>query len=330
MISSKYINIQVLFFSLIQGFLIQKIASQEQKPIKYAVEISSDNDAFALWDNSDRYYTFGVGPKFYLKSEELIGLEKLFSTKENYFFEFGMRSEGYTPTRQSYDKIEVKSDTLSFERPFAGLLYGTVGATYTFERSFIKTELLAGIMGPSSYAREIQDWLHSQLPDSDEVEGWEYQIPNQAIINFNVRGAYDFLPEATWFDIYAAAEARLGNLYIDATPSLGIRFGEFEALSQSTVFGNTLIAPMQVKEFFFRSSISATFTAFNATAQGNLFHRDFEYAVDDLSHFHTTISNGIYIAFKRISLGYDNIFTFGKVNKGAQHIYGRLDFRYRF
>jgi hypothetical protein len=265
-----------------------------------------------------------------LKSQKLIGLEKLFSNKENYFFEFGIRSEGYTPTRQSYPKIETKSDTLSFERPFAGLLYGTAGTTYTFKRSFVKTELLIGIMGPSAYAKEIQDWLHSQLPDSDEVEGWEYQIPDQAIINFNVSGAYDFLPESTWFDVYATAEARLGNLYIDATPSLGIRLGKYESLSQSTLFGNTLLAPLQVKEFFFRSSISGTFTAFNGTAQGNLFNRDFEYVVNNLSHFHTTISNGIYIAFKHISLGYDNIFTFGKVNKGVQHIYGRIDFRYRF
>ena len=210
------------------------------------------------------------------------------------------------------------------------MLYGTAGATYTFKQSFLKTELLAGIMGPSSYAREIQNWLHDQLPDSDEVEGWEYQIPDQAIVNINIKGAYDFHPNASWFDVYGAAEARLGTLYIDASPALGIRIGQFEALSQSTGFGNTLLAPLDVQEIFFRSSIATTFTAFNATAQGNLFNRDFEYEIDDLSHFHTTISNGIHIAFNKMSLGYDNIFTFGKVIKDTQHIYGRLDFRYRF
>ena len=330
MASLNGIIIKAIFCCLAFIFLIQKTDGQEQKTIKYAIEFSTDNDALAIWDNLDRYYTFGVGPKFYLKSEKLIGFENLFSKKENYFFEFGVRSEGYTPTRQSYTTQETKSDSLSFERPFAGLLYGTIGATYTFKRSFIKTELLLGIMGPSSYAQEIQNWLHSQLPDSDEVEGWEYQIPDQAIININIRGAYDFLPEADWFDIYASAETRIGNLYIDATPSLGIRLGKFEPLSKSTVFGNALIAPLKVKEFFLRSSISGTFTAFNGTAQGNLFNRDFVYAVDDLSHYHTTISNGIYITFNKVSLGYDNIITFGKVNKDAQHIFGRLDFRYRF
>ncbi|WP_345742937.1 lipid A-modifier LpxR family protein [Algibacter mikhailovii] len=302
---------------------------QDDKEIKYALEISSDNDAFAIWENFDRYYTFGIGPKFYLKTEKLLGLQKLFKKKNDYFFEFGLRSEGYTPTRQSYDSTEP-SDSLSFDRPFAGLLYGTLKATYTFDQAFIKTEFLFGVMGPSAFAKEIQNWLHSQLPTSDEVEGWEYQIPDQAIINFNIQGTYSLRNIRDWFDIYASAEARLGNLYIDATPLIGLRIGKFMSLNKSTVFNNHLLAPLNVKEVFFRSSFAATFTAFNGTAQGNLFNNDFPYTLDSIHHFHTTLSNGIFIAFNKVSLGYDNIFTFGKVTKGSQHIYGRLNFRYRF
>lgn len=309
---------------------ITKASAQDNTPLKYAVEISSDNDAFALWGNLDRYYTFGIGSKFYLKTEKLLGLQKLFKHKTNYFFDFGLRSEGYTPTRQAYETSEILSDSLSFERPFAGLLYGTLQATYTFKHSFIKTELLLGIMGPSAFAQDIQNWIHKQLPDSDEVEGWEYQIPDQAIININTKGAYNLTYLAHWLNIYASAEARIGNLYIDATPLIGVRIGRFESISHSSLFNNHLLAPFKVKEIFFRSAFATTFTAFNGTAQGRLFNNDFPYALSSVNHVHTTFSNGIFIAFNKISMGYDNILTFGKVNKGAQHIYGRINFRYRF
>ncbi|WP_136480078.1 lipid A-modifier LpxR family protein [Cognatitamlana onchidii] len=309
---------------------IQNGYAQVDKTPRYAVEISSDNDAFALWDNLDRYYTFGIGPKFYLKTPHFLGLQNWFKKKNDYFFSFGLRSEGYTPTRQSYDGLTIASDSLSFERPFAGLLYGTLEANYIFKRSFVKTELLLGVMGPSAFAQEIQNWLHSQLPTSDEVEGWEYQIPDQVIINFNIQGAYTLHNFADWFDVYTSGEARFGNLYIDASPLIGLRIGKFESISKSSVFNNHLLAPLQVKEIFFRSSFAGTFALFNGTAQGNLFNNDFPYALDNINNFHTTISNGIFISFNRVSLSYDNIFTFGKVNKGAQHIYGKIDFKYRF
>ena len=73
---------------------IQKIYSQEVKPPKHAIEIASDNDAFGLWDNQDRYYTFGIGPKFYLKTEKLLGLQNLFQKKEDYFFDCLAKKRG--------------------------------------------------------------------------------------------------------------------------------------------------------------------------------------------------------------------------------------------
>lgn len=304
--------------------------AQEKDSLKYAIEVSTDNDALGIWKNLDRYYTFGIGLKFYVKSEKFIGLEKLFKNKEDYFFDVELRSEGYTPTRNSFTKQEVENDSLEFERPFAGVLYSNLAATYTFKQSFIKTELLIGIMGPSAKAAEIQDWLHSKLPDSDEVKGWEFQIPDQALININVSGVYDFYPNSQIFDVFAMGEARLGNLYIDATPALGIRLGNFGSINQSSAFKNDILASINMREIYFKSTISTTFTAFNATAQGNIFGPKFKYALTDLSHIHSTLSNGVYITTKRFALGFENVFTFNKVNKNTSHIIGKFSFRYKF
>jgi hypothetical protein len=310
--------------------LSNALFAQEKDSLNYIIEVSTDNDAFGIWKNFDRYYSFGMGVKFYIKSEKIIGLENLFSNKEQYFFDMELRSEGYTPTRKSYTTREVQNDSLMFERPFAGLLYSTIGATYSFKRSFIRTEFLIGIMGPSAKTEEIQNWFHSQLPDSDEIEGWEFQIPDQLLININVSGVYDFYPKSQVFDVFAMGEARLGNLYIDATPTLGIRLGKFGAITQTSALKNDILADINMREIYLKSTFSATITGFNGTAQGNLFGPEFKYAVKDLSHFHSTLSNGLYITTKRFALSFENIFTFNKVNKKTTHIFGKASLRYKF
>ncbi|TNJ44732.1 DUF2219 family protein [Tamlana fucoidanivorans] len=325
-----FFNPLVLVFGVYCLLSSSHIEAQENDTFKYAFEASTDNDALGIWENYDRYYTFGIGLKFYFKSEQFLGLQKLFPSKKHYFFDVELRSEGYTPTRKSFSKEEILSDTLKFERPFAGLLYTKLNTTYTFERSFVKSELLLGIMGPSAFAAEIQNWLHKYLPTSDLVEGWEYQLPNQLIVNFNIKTACDLTPNSKLFDIYAAGEARFGNLYIDATPSLGFRFGKFNTLTESSAFNNDLLASFTAREFFLQTNISTTLAAFNGTAQGKMFGPKYKYALDHIHQAHAVISNTVYITRKRYTISFQHNMVFGKVIPKSRHIYGVLNLRYRF
>ncbi len=304
--------------------------SQNNESFKFQAEINTDNDAFIIWENFDRYYTYGAGFRLAFKAKNLLGLQNLFKTKRDFFFSAGLRSEGYTPTRDDYSIVEIREEDFNFERPFAGLLFGTFDATYLFEQSFLRTELYLGIMGPSAYSREIQDWIHENITDDDLIDGWQFQIPDQLIINLNLYYAKALYRHQQWFELYAQGELRAGNLYMDLTPLLGFRIGVFESLSQSNAFGNGLVLSKSVKEIYFRSTFSATATAYNGTAQGPLFNNDFEFVIDDLSHLHTSMSHGIFFTCSRFGASFDHIFTFGKENKKVRHIYGRFSFTYRF
>lgn len=304
--------------------------AQESPGYKYALGFSSDNDAYVAFENFDRYYTFGAGILFAFRPDRFLGLEKKFPEKEDYFIRFGIQSEGYTPTKKVVTALEVEQDSIYFDRPFAGLLYGTLEGAYVFERSFLKAELLLGIMGPSALTREMQDWVHENITGDGIFDGWAYQVPDQLILNVRVSGAYDLLPDTRGFDAFVMGRARLGNLYVDATPSLGLRIGKFGPLGRSSAFGNILPASPTQKEIFFKSTVSATLTAFNGTAQGNLFRRDFEYAVEDMSRFHIEMTHGLYLSGKRYLLGFDHIFNYNKVVKDTRHIFARIEFMYRF
>jgi hypothetical protein len=311
-------------------FFILNGRAQDDKTFNFQSELNTDNDAFIIWENFDRYYTYGAGFKQKFKAKKLLGLEQLFKKKKFVFYSLGFRTEGYTPTRDDYSEIELDEDGFNFERPFAGLLFATFDASYLFEDAFIRTEVYLGIMGPSAYSREIQDWIHENITDDDLIDGWDFQIPDQPIINFNIYATQTLYEYQGWFDLYLQGTLRLGNLYMDATPGLGFRLGIFESVTSSNAFGNGLVASPTTRALFFRSHFSATAVAFNGTAQGRLINNDFEFAIDDLSHFHTSMSHGLFYTGRRFAASFDHIFTFGKVNKKVRHIYGRFTFQYRF
>jgi len=325
--SSTFCTINLIAATLVSFLFGIQLSAQDSINFKHSFELISDNDAYIVLRDFDRYYSYGVGFRMAFRPKQFLGLQRLFPEKKNFFIDVQLKSEGYTPTEK---RVEEEQDSISFDRPFAGVLYGQLGANYTFDRSYIKAELLLGVMGPSALSRELQDWIHENITGDDRFNGWEYQVPDQLIFNLNLSGAYDFTPALRGFDVFAMGQARVGNLYIDARPLIGIRIGKFGPLTTSSAFGNGVLATKRISEFYLRSTVSAAFTLFNGTAQGNLFNRNFEYAVEDFNQFHTEMTHGIFFRKNRFSIGYDHVFTFGKVLKGVQHVYGRVILEYSF
>ena len=294
------------------------------------ISFSTANDAYVIWQNSDRFYSYGIGLNLKFKKEKVLGLQKYFPKKEGYFFEMGLRLEGFTPTNKTVTPIEILQNTIYFDRPYAGLLFGAFKVTYAFERSFLRVGALLGVMGSASLAGDFQGWFHDKITDDPIFEEWRFQVPNQLIVNVDLTYAYDFMPQQNWLDIYGMLNTRFGNLYIDTTPTLGLRLGKFNKLSESVGMDNNILSNSSGIELFLQSSISSSLNIFDGTAQGNLFNSDFEYAVDKLSTLSTTLTQSIYFSSRCFSLGIEHYFTFGKVVPKEQHVYARTIFKYRF
>ena len=313
-------------------FLIANcLFSQDDNDFNSVITINSDNDAFVIWENRDRYYTYGIGASMAFRSDRLLGFQNWFSDKESYFFTGGMRIEGYTPTNKVVTETQIQGDSIIvFDRPFAGLLFGTLETTYGFERSFFRTGVLFGIMGPSSGAGRLQRWIHDNVTQDGVFDAWRFQLPDQFILNFSGEYLYDFTPANQYADVYGALKARLGNLYIDASPAIGFRFGKLNGVNQTAALGTAIQGNGSDWELYWRSSFSATIALFNATAQGRLFGPKFEYALEDINTFYWSMTHGIYFAYRRILLGFDHFFTYGEVVANQTHVYARLEIKYRF
>lgn len=317
----------VLFLLLFLCFL----TARGQEGFRNVLTFNLDNDAFVAWENRDRYYSFGVGASLAFNSKRLLGFQNWFKKKSSHFFNTSLQIEGYTPTNKVVTESQISGDSIIvFDRPFAGLFYGTLETTYNFERSFFRTGYLLGILGPSSGAGRLQRWIHDNVSQDGVFDAWQFQLPDQLILNFSGQYVYDFVPKDNWFDIYGALQARIGNLYIDTGPTLGFRIGRFNEICKTVVLGGELLAGKSDWELYLHSTFSTTLAFFNGTAQGRLFGPKFEYALEEINPLYPAMSHGIYFAYRRVVIGYDLFFTYGKVVQNQRHIYARMEFRYRF
>ena len=89
-------SITVTFFCFLFSL---KVSAQDNTNFKYSFELSSDNDAYVVRDNLDRFYSFGVGMKMAFRPKQFLGLERLLPKKKNFFIDILLKSEGYTPVR---------------------------------------------------------------------------------------------------------------------------------------------------------------------------------------------------------------------------------------
>ena len=326
---TKLLKVSILCFCWL---LAQSSIAQEHKnAYRYQLSIDTDNDAFIHWENYDRYYTYGVGFKVSFLADSLLGVQKWFPKKEDHFYAIGLRSEAYTPTHlQRREPEEGEENDTDFDRPFAGLLYGTVEANYVFKNSYARFELLAGLMGPSALSGDIQQWIHDNIVVGGDVEGWAYQIPDQFIMNLNGTYGIGIPTKWDWIEPYTKADLRLGNLYVDAGATLGLRIGRFRPYNRSISARNGWLGPRKRSVFYYQATVSATAVAFDGTAQGKLFARPYEYAIEDLSHIYGSMTHGLYWGNSRMVIGFDVTVNYSKVIPRSRHIYGRIDFRYRF
>ncbi|WP_299189087.1 lipid A-modifier LpxR family protein [uncultured Aquimarina sp.] len=325
-------NSKIIFsLFLISLLAIPSMLSQAQEDsFSSELKVITDNDIFAVFRDSDRYYSYGMGIEYSFKTTKFLGLEQLFKNKKDVFYSLGAKIEGYTPSLvrvfAATPEIEDRDD---FDRPFAGLLYISLGTTYAFERSFLKSEVLTGIIGPSSQAGEIQTWFHENITGDPIYDGWQFQLEDQFIINFQSSFTYDLYPNAKWFNTYVGGNAHLGNLYIRAAPQAGFRIGKFKSITKSSGFQNSILLPKKHSELFFKLNVETRFIAYNATIQGNLFDEK-AYGIDDLNNISWHLSSGLYYSINRLSINFIYLWSTGVLNSTENHGYGTFNVAYRF
>lgn len=80
-----------------------------------------------------------------------------------------------------------RRDLIEDDRPYAGYLGFNLFLQRARGNSFEHFEVEFGVVGPASFAREVQEQVHATFPDNIEPRGWRHQLANEPVLNFNYR-----------------------------------------------------------------------------------------------------------------------------------------------
>jgi hypothetical protein len=135
---------------------------------------------------------------------------------------FSIGQNIYTP-----DNIE-ETELIPDDRPYAGITYAELGYHKRISNRMHTIGLCAGIVGPDSYAEEMQTTFHDIL-NSSEPRGWDNQLENEPVICL----VYDYRrrlfgnPGAKGFgnNVIYSFGASLGNALTAADTGLMWRIG---------------------------------------------------------------------------------------------------------
>jgi lipid A 3-O-deacylase len=283
------------------------------------IRFNYDNDYFSA---TDRYYTQGVRLEWIAPViQKSFVCKGLIKPKEHTALYYGaaLERDGFTPEGIRHIGIYYG------ERPYAGVMFlSHFAIALNNEKTFrLFSQLDLGIIGPAVGGKEEQTGIHKAIGNLEPL-GWEYQIANDAVVNYTLQ--YDKgLIVSRYAELIGMSQLRAGTLYDDAAAGLMIRTGLL-----SSYFDNIGLSKQHPKRIFQCYGMAkgmGKFVGYNGTMQGGAFNKSSVYRIpsSDLSRLVAIGSYGLVIAYKNVSLEYTKVFISPEFKGGLIHGWGHCN-----
>ncbi|KXX70285.1 lipid A deacylase LpxR family protein [Flammeovirga sp. SJP92] len=265
------------------------------------ISISSQNDFYQYWLQSDRNFTNGIHLTWSshhfnnkVMDKLLFGLEK--STQKEFSLTIGQ--DMHTPENATLYEVD------STDRPYAGLLYLTykkVTSNY-WKTLRLETNLYVGIQGPAAGAGATQNFMHSLFLENTDFNGWDNQIGNGLVLDLDVE-VMKMLPfNGKSYETNLIGKAHIGTIYNYFLSGFQFKIGKYndtyysrygvkqkypprlKASNQKSkarekknskkglgsTFNSILPSLNQVKQIYFFTEFQVGALLYDGTAQGSL------------------------------------------------------------
>ncbi len=234
-------------------------AQQDQHAYSKELSFTTDNDAYLL-RKADAYYTNGFFLR-YTKAAERKGMKIAHS------FEAGQMI--FTPLTR------ITSKPSDVDRPYAGYLFAKYNrASFLPGNVILQYGATMGVVGPSSFGKDVQNWYHSWL-HYGRFTGWGYQVQDAWGVDLHVSYARTLWQDSSWIKLVPVGEAKLGTHFTNASIGMITHIGRFSSNAHSTLF-NARVEPKSQStkyraELFFYWYPQLICQGYNATVEGGMF-----------------------------------------------------------
>lgn len=178
-------------------------------------------------DDTDRYYTNGIGFELSFDPQLSADLEEKFAPAgewENPRFGLGLAVK-----QMIFTGIDITDPSpATDDHPYGGYLYFAFSFQRADDQKHDHFELDLGVIGERSQAEAVQRFIHNVFPDEDTPQGWDHQLANEAAINFTFERTWKTKPgniQGVGFEMLPAIGFDLGNVHTRVRTRLTLRAG---------------------------------------------------------------------------------------------------------
>ncbi len=223
------------------------------------------------------------------------------------------------------------------DRPYAGMLYGSMGLMTDTGYRLDNLQLTIGLIGPASGAAQTQDFVHD-IGNFIDPQGWDNQLENEVGFTLTYerkwRGIYQLSPFGWAVDVTPHIGASLGTIHTHATTGATFRLGyDLPAdygppLIRPSVTGSDFFVPTQEIGWYLFAGFEGRAVARNIFLDGNTY-RD-SHSVDKYPLI-GGVQAGIAFTYQNTRIAYTHIFRtkeFEGQDDGDE--FGAITVSYRF
>ena len=230
-------------------------------------------------------------------------------------------------------------DLIVDDRPYAGWTYVGTALHAKSEKVLDSFELDIGIVGPQSYAHEVQREMHN-LVDSQDPQGWDHQLKNELglvlVYERKWRTWQLGLGESNALEFIPHLGAAVGNVYTYANAGGEIRLG----VNLPEDFGTALIRPAgdgsipaakakndKIGVYLF-AAVDGRSVLRNIFLDGNTFTDSHEV---DKKDFVADLMAGVSVYFNRFKITYSHVYRTKEFEtQQDEQIFGSVSIAYLF
>ncbi len=302
----------------------QNVSFAQWKKHQPVFELNEDNDFLVFFGSgSDRYYSNGtrLAIRYFKVNKRDRFLDKMmirFKADSAKRYDWALTQAMFTPENIEKQVLD-KGDW-----PYAGSLYvsHSVYSVNPKKNAGLRSEFYIGVLGPWSFAAETQIWVHTKL-NYPIPRGWNWQIDNYPIINYNV----SFEPEiytTKYVDIIGSVESNAGSLMNQFRTGVKMRAGSKESY---------YAIPTKKFQYYLFSSFHGGFVLYNAYLEGGFFDRNRYteglsngYRLDrsDISKFYIEGQLGVRVQLKNLGISYTQKYRTRQTKNTGSHSIGNV------
>jgi lipid A 3-O-deacylase len=290
---------------------------------QHFLSLRHDNDYLNLaLQGTDKYYTAGIYLQYsFISPAHKNILNKILYSPDHSdpsFLTVGVTQWMYTP-----DKVQYKTAVLG-DYPFCGALFLDLSRENILSgKQLFRSELWLGMIGPAALADQAQKLVHKVI-SSIEPDGWNNQIPDYPVINYNLYYEPNLFSFSRIFKVNGIAAIQAGTLMNTASAGLDFLISN----QRDNYFPDRIYNQPREKarktRLYLQFIPVVKFVATNSILQGGPFDRRDFYHISqgDLERVIFQGTGVMGIRMRKFSIQYQQVFETSEFKTVPYHIYG--------